>query len=113
MEETARLRAEVEDLRHAIATLHEVSVLVRSAQELEPTLYALLTGVTAGLGLSMHRAAIFLEQGGQLRGAAGVGPLDEAEADRVWRSIEKDQPDLKTLYEDRIERKKAAEKEGE
>ncbi|MCB9597087.1 MAG: sensor domain-containing diguanylate cyclase [Sandaracinaceae bacterium] len=98
-DEAAQLRAEVAALRHAIRVLHEISTLVRSAQELEPTLYALLTGVTAGIGLSMHRAAIFLDRGGALVGAAGVGPLDEAEADRVWRSIEQDQPDLQTLYE--------------
>ncbi|MCA9610747.1 MAG: sensor domain-containing diguanylate cyclase [Myxococcales bacterium] len=95
----ARLEAEVAALRHAIAVLHEVSTLVRAAQELEPTLYAVLTGVTAGLGLGMHRAAIFLARGDELVGAAGVGPLDAAEADRVWRSIEEDQPDLRTLYE--------------
>ena len=98
-DEAVRLRAEVEALRHAIAMLHEISTLVRSAQELEPTIYALLTGVTAGVGLSMNRAAIFLEHTGVLRGAAAVGPLDQDEADRVWRSIEKEAPDLQTLYE--------------
>ncbi|MBX3271194.1 MAG: sensor domain-containing diguanylate cyclase [Sandaracinaceae bacterium] len=97
-EARARLEAENASLRRAIEILHEVSTLVRAAQELEPTLYALLTGVTAGVGLGMHRAAIFLERDGALVGAAGVGPLDEAEADRVWRSIEREQPDLRTLY---------------
>jgi diguanylate cyclase (GGDEF)-like protein len=33
-----------------------------------------------------------------LRGVAAVGPGDAAEADRVWRSIEADGPDLETLY---------------
>jgi len=105
-DEAARLRAEVVGLRHAIAMLHEISTLVRSAQELEPTLYALLTGVTAGVGLSMHRAAIFLEAGGVLRGAGAVGPMDEEEKDRVWRSIERESPDLKTLYEAGLEERK-------
>ncbi len=98
MDDRARLEAEIASLRHAIAVLHEVSTLVRAAQELEPTLYALLTGVTAGVGLGMHRAAIFLERDGGLAGEAGVGPLDELDADRVWRSIEEEQPDLRTLY---------------
>lgn len=105
-EEAARLRAEVVGLRHAISMLHEISTLVRSAQELEPTLYALLTGVTAGVGLSMHRAAIFLEQGGVLRGAGAVGPIDEAEKDRAWNAIARDAPDLKTLYEAGLEQRK-------
>lgn len=100
MEELESLRAENGALRRAIALLHEISVLVRSAQELEPTCYALLTGVTAGVGLGMHRAAIFLgEPGAPLIGMAGVGPSDEAEADRVWRSIAAERPDLQTLYE--------------
>lgn len=106
--ELAGLRAEVAGLHHAITMLHEISTLVRSAQELEPTLYALLTGVTAGVGLGMNRAAIFLERSGTLEGAAAVGPLDEDEADRVWRSIEAEGPDLTTLYEVGLTRRKRA-----
>src|SRR5688500_18486219 len=100
--ELAALERENLALRRAIALLHEISNLVRAAQELEPTCYALLTGVTAGVGLGMNRAAIFLvddTDGGALRGMAAVGPSDREEADRVWKSIEKDGPDLETLYE--------------
>ena len=100
MGELDALREENAGLHRAIGLLHEISVLVRSAQELAPTCYALLTGVTAGVGLGMHRAAIFLgEPGGPLVGMAGVGPSDEAEADRVWREIAAERPDLQTLYE--------------
>ncbi len=96
----AALRRENLALSRAIALLHEISNLVRAAQELEPTCYALLTGVTAGVGLGMNRAAIFLaDEGGMLRGMAAVGPADREEADRVWRAIEADGPDLETLYE--------------
>lgn len=102
------MRAEVAALERAIGMLHEISTLVRSAQELEPTLYALLTGVTAGVGLSMNRAAIFLEQRGELRGVAGVGPLDRDEADRVWKAIEAEGPDLQTLYEAGLESRERA-----
>ncbi len=104
-DEQERLRAEVVALRHGIAMLHEISTLVRLAQELEPTIYAVLTGVTAGVGLSMNRAAIFLERGGVLQGIGGVGPLAKDEADRIWRSIEKDAPDLQTLYEAGLEQR--------
>ena len=93
MGELDALREENAGLHRAIGLLHEISVLVRSAQELAPTCYALLTGVTAGVGLGMHRAAIFLgEPGGPLVGMAGVGPSDEAEADRVWREIAAERP---------------------
>jgi diguanylate cyclase (GGDEF)-like protein len=100
--EIAALRRESDALGRAIVLLHEISNLVRAAQELEPTCYALLTGVTAGVGLGMNRAAIFLcdeTAGNTLRGMAAVGPMDREEADRVWRSIEADGPDLETLYE--------------
>lgn len=96
----AELRRENLALSRAIALLHEISNLVRVAQELEPTCYALLTGVTAGVGLGMNRAAIFLaDDAGMLRGMAAVGPADRDEADRVWRAIEADAPDLTALYE--------------
>ena len=100
--ELAQLRAENQALRRSIALLHEISTLVRAAQELEPTFYALLTGVTAGVGLGMNRAAIFLvdhANQGWLKGMAAVGPADDEEADRVWRAIEEDGADLQALYE--------------
>lgn len=106
--ELSRLRAENRALTRSIALLHEISTLVRSAQELEPTCYALLTGVTAGVGLGMNRAAIFLTDaagGGPLRGMAAVGPMDRDEADRVWRSIEAEDPDLQALYEAGLEQR--------
>ncbi len=98
---TVELRRENLALSRAITLLHRISNLVRTAQELEPTCYALLTGVTAGVGLGMNRAAIFLcdEEVGLLRGMAAVGPVDAEEADRVWRAIEADAPDLAALYE--------------
>ncbi len=98
--ELAALRRENLALTRAIALLHEISNLVRAAQELEPTCYALLTGVTAGVGLGLNRAAIFLaDEGGALHGMAAVGPADREEADWVWRAIAADGPDLETLYE--------------
>ncbi|HJL17041.1 MAG TPA: sensor domain-containing diguanylate cyclase [Sandaracinaceae bacterium LLY-WYZ-13_1] len=105
--ELSQLRGENRALRRAIALLHEISTLVRSAQELEPTCYALLTGVTAGVGLSMNRAAIFLVDAtdGWLHGLAAVGPMDEEEADRVWKAIEEDGPDLQALYEAGLEQR--------
>jgi len=101
-ERIERLERENADLRNAVALLHRVATLVRRSLELEPTCYAILTGVTAGVGLGLNRAMLFLvDEGdrGRLRGAAAVGPSDAEEADRVWRSIEADAPDLETLYQ--------------
>lgn len=102
IEKLRELEEEIGSLRGAILLLHRISNLVRGAVELEPTCYALLTGVTAGVGLGLNRAMLFLvdeTDRGILRGAAAVGPASPEEADRVWRSIREDAPDLETLYE--------------
>jgi diguanylate cyclase (GGDEF)-like protein len=98
--ENARLEDENGALRGAISLLHRIANLVRESTEIEPTGYAVLTGVTAGVGLGMNRAMLFFsdETRDGLRGAGAVGPADREEADRVWRAIEAEAPDLETLY---------------
>lgn len=106
----AELERENAALRQAVRLLHRVGNLVRDSLELEPTCYALLTGVTAGVGLGLNRAMLFFvddDDRATLRGVAAVGPADEAEADRVWKSIEADAPDLVTLYQVGMKRRDA------
>ncbi len=101
-QEIERLRREVASLRSAIELLHRIGNLVSGALELEPTCYAVLTAVTAGVGLGLNRAMLFLadpQDRSTLRGVAAIGPEGRDEADRVWKSIEADAPDLETLYE--------------
>ncbi len=103
--EVGRLRREVATLRSAIGLLHRIGNLVAGALELEPACYAVLTAVTAGVGLGFNRAMIFLADAdpegdrGTLHGVAAIGPADRDEADRVWKSIEAAAHDLETLYE--------------
>ncbi len=123
--EGARLRAEVASLKAAITLLHRIGNLVGGELEFEPTCYAILTATTAGVGLGLNRAMLFLLDGGPrlhpgeilpgrrrapratdggpasrlLHGVAAVGPSDREEADRVWKSIEAGAYDLETLYE--------------
>jgi diguanylate cyclase (GGDEF)-like protein len=95
------MRAEIESLHGAIALLHRIANLVRASLELEPTFYAVLTSVTAGVGLGMNRAMLFLVDDDArevLRGRAAVGPADPDEADRVWKEIEATDHDLEALY---------------
>jgi diguanylate cyclase (GGDEF)-like protein len=102
VDETASLRAEVASLKAAITLLHRIGNLVGGELEFEPTCYAILTATTAGVGLGLNRAMLFLADPmdrGKLRGVAAIGPSDREEADRVWRSIEADAHDLETLYE--------------
>jgi len=101
-DEQRDIHEEIEELRSGILLLHRLANLVRGALELEPTCYAVLTGVTAGVGMGLNRAMIFLEDESDrsvLLGACAVGPASRKEADRIWRSIEEDAPDLDTLYQ--------------
>ena len=109
----AALESENLALYRAIHLLHQVSSLVRDALELEPTCYALLTGVTAGVGLGFNRAMLFTtpdpveERRTGLSAIAAVGPSDEREADEVWREIESLAPDLRALYQAGLDQAKA------
>lgn len=109
-DELKRLRAENDALRGALRLLSEVANLVRSAEDPEATAYAILTGVTAGVGLGMNCAMILEPDPNApnlLIGRAAIGPADVAEADRVWRAIEAEQPTLETLYEAGLRRIRA------
>lgn len=99
-ERIAELEREVESLRGAIGLLHRITTLVQSALEIEPTRYSILTGVTAGVGLGLNRAMMFLANADRtvLDGVAAIGPADADEADRIWRRIESHAPDLEELH---------------
>ncbi len=109
-DELELLRAENLGLRRALRLLADVANLARAAEDPEATAYAILTGVTAGVGLGLNRAMIF-ERGpepGVLVGRAAVGPDTRAEADQIWRAIAAAAPDLETLYEVGLRRSSAA-----
>jgi diguanylate cyclase (GGDEF)-like protein len=105
------LRQENAALRRAISLLHRIANLTRESLELEPMAYAILTGVTAGVGLGINRSMMFLVEPGEtdgpmvLRGTAAIGPIDQNEAHRVWSSMAAEQPDLQTLYEEGLQRR--------
>ncbi|MDP1824016.1 MAG: GGDEF domain-containing protein [Archangium sp.] len=97
-----QLERENEALRHAVLLLHEVSNLLHGSLEVEAACYAVLTGVTAGVGLGFNRAMLFQTSRADatlLEGTMAVGPADEDEKDRVWKQIEAGQDDLRTLYQ--------------
>lgn len=90
-----------------LSLMSRIAGLARSGDDLRATACAVLTGVTAGVGLGLNRGIVLVPTGAdrdangrlELEVLAAVGPLDHEEADRVWRAIERDAPDLETLYE--------------
>jgi diguanylate cyclase (GGDEF)-like protein len=98
----SELEAENAALKHAIEQLHRIANLLRESMDVEAACDAVLTAVTAGVGLGFNRAMLFLtapDAHDVLRGRMALGPADDEEADRVWRAIEAGQADLATLYQ--------------
>lgn len=77
-------------LRAGVVLLQRIGNLVEASLGLESTCYAVLTGVTAGVGLELERAMLFeidpADRGTLVR-IGSVGPSDRREADRVWRTL--------------------------
>lgn len=91
------LPSDVSDLLNRLAfqsssmeTLRELTARMMASRDREDVHRLLLVGLTSGYGLGFHRAAMLVwdEEQRAYRGACGVGPADEAEAHRIWESIE-------------------------
>ena len=74
---------------------------VQSAEDLDPILYALLTGVTAGYGLGFNRAVLLMlnEQGTRLEGRFAIGQLGRTEAEQEWAKDRREQIDAETFFD--------------
>ncbi len=70
--------------------LRAVTDKMLEAKAVEQAAAALLAGVTAGQGLALNRAILFMPEriGHELVGWKAVGPADEAEAHHIWESLE-------------------------
>lgn len=81
------------DLARALGrgqALRAVVATMLAAPKLDQALAAFLAGVTAGSGLGFHRAALFVFDAARKThvGSHAIGPADEAEAHRIWESVE-------------------------
>ena len=56
------LSREIASLRRALRLLHRIANLLRESLEEQAACYAVLTGVTAGVGLGFNRAMLFLSE---------------------------------------------------
>ena len=99
MEETARLRQELNRTKAELNILYEISNAMRTTLKLDEILYIILTGVTAHAGLGFNRAMLFLvnEKDALIEGKIGIGPDTGEEAGRIWKQMEKQRMDLDEL----------------
>ncbi len=99
MEETTKIKQEVERVKTELAILYEISNAMRTTLKLDEILYIILTGVTAHMGLGFNRAILFLvnERDGLIEGKMAIGPENVEEASRIWTRVEQEQMDLDDL----------------
>ena len=99
MEETAKIKQELERTRTELGILYEISNAMRTTLKLDEILYIILTGVTAHIGLGFNRALLFLlnERDLLIEGKMGIGPENGEEANRIWSQIEGENMDLEDL----------------
>ncbi|MDD5725260.1 MAG: diguanylate cyclase [Candidatus Omnitrophica bacterium] len=99
MEETTRLKNELERTKIELNILYEISNAMRTTLKLDEILYIILTGVTAHTGLGFNRAILFLvnEKEQLIEGKMGIGPENGEEANVAWTRIEEEKMGLDEL----------------
>lgn len=99
MEDTAKIKQELERTKNELTILYEISNAMRTTLKLDEILYIILTGVTAHAALGFNRALLFLvnEKEGIIEGKMGIGPETGEEANRIWTQIEEEKMDLEDL----------------
>ncbi|MBL8719017.1 MAG: GGDEF domain-containing protein [Myxococcales bacterium] len=84
-----------------LATLRALTSEVLRAPDVDAAARVMISGIASGAGLGFHRVALFVSNADrELAGLHGVGPADEAEAHRIWESLESEGSAL-TLPESR------------
>jgi len=99
MEDTGKLKIELERTKTELKILYEISNAMRTTLKLDEILYIILTGVTAHTGLGFNRAILFLvnEKEQLIEGKMGIGPENGEEANVAWTKIEEEKMDLEDL----------------
>lgn len=81
--------------------LAQITFAMQQATDLNQLLHLVLTAITAGPSLGFTRAMIFLldPQTHEFFGAMGVGPRDQEDAIRIWKSLEKENLTLQAFLQ--------------
>ena len=81
--------------------LGQFSQLIPTLKTVDEVLFALLTVITAGQGLGFNRAMVFWreEELASIMGRGAIGPLDDQDAQRIWKELAQLEPwlDLREL----------------
>ena len=93
------LQEQLAKTQRELTLLHDISNAMRTTLELEHILYIILTAVTAHTGLGFNRALLFLVNPKErtLEGTMAIGPESGEDAQRIWRHIDTEKPNLDDL----------------
>lgn len=99
MSETEKLKQELEQARSQLYIFYELTQAMRTTLRLDEVTYIILTGLTAHHGLGFNRAVLFFLDNEKkvIRGFMGIGPMEYAEANTIWKAIENQKMDLYAL----------------
>ena len=83
---TSQIIGREQRLFSQLKILHRIGNYIQSSTELEKILHVVLTGVTAGYGLGLNRAAIMLldDMGENLVGQMGIGNFEAQQTHQDW-----------------------------
>ncbi|MDR0965654.1 MAG: GGDEF domain-containing protein [Myxococcales bacterium] len=89
-----------------LASLRALTTSMLQADDVDQALYIMLSGLTSGDALGFNRAILFVfdEATRSFVGAKAIGPIDEAEARRVWEAVELEDKGLDDVIADVEER---------
>ncbi|MCM8787913.1 MAG: sensor domain-containing diguanylate cyclase [Candidatus Omnitrophica bacterium] len=98
-EEIQKLKEELENTKKKLHIFYELTKVLRTTLRLDEIVYIILTALTSHQGLMFNRAILFMvdEEGKNLKGFMGIGPVDMQEADIIWSSIRNQKMDLYDL----------------
>lgn len=99
--EIEKLQKELDRIRSQLYIFYELNKAMRTTLRLDEIIYIILTGLTAHQGLGFNRAILlFLDNDGKnIQGFMGIGPLTSKESGSIWHSIEKDKKNLYDLID--------------
>lgn len=83
---TSQIIGREQRLFSQLKILHRIGNYIQSSTEMDKILHVVLTGVTAGYGLGLNRAAILLldDRGENLVGSMGIGNFELQQTHRDW-----------------------------
>jgi len=96
-------------LNYELYLLHTISKAIKGTFNENTILNLMLTGLTANGALGLSRASVFYYESEKslIYGKAGIGPIDEDEAFRIWKDLDRNNIPVESYLQYAVENKLA------